>query len=134
MKLTSFLVVVDLKKMNLKGNLQEVLLLVTEVLNTKCKEKRDIHSCGVLMPLLLCERRPFNGKDDNKKLENVKKGYIDFKSRPFDVVSKNGLDLLTKLLEYDYTKRISAKQALNHSWLRSKNPENCTTKKMIKIY
>ena len=49
---------------------------------------------------------------------NVSKGEYDLKSSPFDKISKNGLDLIDKLLEFDYNKRISAKEALNHPWFK----------------
>ena len=92
--------------------------IAPEVLKHKYNEKCDIHSCGVIMYILLSGRPPFGGKNDNEILDNIVKGHIDFKSSPFDKISKNGLDLLNKLLEYDYVKRISAKEALNHPWFK----------------
>ena len=48
----------------------------------------------------------------------VKKGIYDLKSPPFDKISEKAKDLIKKTLTFDYNKRISAADALNHPWFK----------------
>jgi calcium-dependent protein kinase len=82
-------------------------------------EKCDVWSCGVILYILLTARPPFNGRDDNEILEKIKKGQFDLEIKPLDKISKEAKDLITSLLEYDPSKRISAEQALNHEWFKN---------------
>lgn len=44
--------------------------------------------------------------------------HSQFPSPEWDSVTEEAKDLITKLLEKDYRKRITAEQALQHSWIR----------------
>ena len=93
--------------------------MAPEVIKRKYNEKCDIWSCGVIMYILLTGRPPFDGEDDNEILENVKIGKYDMTNHPFPLLSDESKDLITKLLEYNPNKRISASEALNHSWFKT---------------
>ena len=106
-----------------KGAVQRKLVgssyyIAPEVLKHHYNEKCDVWSCGVIMYILLSARPPFGGQDDNDIMERVATGVYDLDSPPFDQLSKNALDLISKLLTMDVKSRISAEQALNHPWFK----------------
>lgn len=90
--------------------------IAPEVLNKCYNEKCDEWSCGIIMYILIFGRFPFVGNNDEEILEKINKGKYNLPSSCN--ISKNGLDLLQKLMEYKPEKRISAEDALNHSWFK----------------
>ena len=94
--------------------------IAPEVLKQKYNEKCDIWSCGVILYILLSQNLPFCTEDENeeKLKEKILEGKYDLESPPFDKISKNAKDLITKLLNEDPKKRISAEEALNHPWFK----------------
>ena len=112
-------------KMFEKGLMQKNIVgslyyIAPEVLKKKYNEKCDIWSCGVIMYILLSQRLPFNSEKENEEelLNKILLGKFDLESPPFDKISKNAKDLITKLLTSDPQKRISAEEALNHPWFK----------------
>ena len=53
-------------------------------------------------------------------LDNIRIGQYDISSYPFNTLSDECIDLIQKLLTYDYKKRISANDALLHKWFKRK--------------
>lgn len=47
----------------------------------------------------------------------MKAGTYDLSSKEWKQTSPEVRDFISKLMEYDYTKRLSAKQALEHPWI-----------------
>ena len=92
--------------------------MAPEVLKQRYNEKCDIWSCGVIMYILLSQRPPFGGKDDDEIMANIEKGKYDLSSPPFDKISQNARDLIKKMLTMDPQKRISAEEVLNHPWFK----------------
>ena len=68
------------------------------------------------MYILLCGFPPFNGKTDNEILQSVLKGHVSFKHAEFDSVTKEGKKFISRMLEYNAEKRISAEEAINVPW------------------
>ena len=93
--------------------------MAPEIIKRKYDEKCDLWSIGVILYILLTGRPPFDGNDDEEILENVKKGVYDKWSYPFPLLSPHAKDLITKLLQYDPKKRLSAEQALEHPWFKT---------------
>ena len=93
--------------------------MAPEIIRRKYDEKCDLWSIGVIMYILLTGRPPFDGNDDDEILENVKKGVYDTYSYPYPLLSSHSKDLINKLLQYDPKKRISADQAIEHTWFKT---------------
>ena len=110
-------------KMFEKGAVQRKLVgssyyIAPEVLKKHYDEKCDIWSCGVILYILLSGRPPFGGENDKEIMERVAIGKFDLQSSPFNKVSRSCIDLIQKLLIMDPKKRISAEEALKHSWFK----------------
>jgi len=60
---------------------------------------------------------PFNGRSDDDIMKAIKKGTFDFKADAWKSVSQDAKAFITYLLTYDVTKRPTAAQALQHSWI-----------------
>jgi len=92
--------------------------IAPEVLRKNYDEKCDLWSCGVILYILLCGYPPFNGSTEKIIMDNVMIGKFSMKGREWENVSKEAKDFIMRLLEYDFTKRLSAKDALNSIWIK----------------
>lgn len=93
--------------------------MAPEVMKREYTEKCDIWSCGVILYILLSGNPPFGGRSDKDIIKNVLKGEYSMTSEEWGFISENAKALITEMLKYDHTKRISAKDALNHPWFKS---------------
>lgn len=73
-------------------------------------------SIGVIAFLLLCDERPFKGKNKKEVAENIKRCNYKFTSPAWGFVSQDAKDFVSSLLVYDQEERLSAEAALQHSW------------------
>ena len=82
----------------------------------------DMWSLGVIVHILLTGYPPFD--DDNllQLVQKVKTDTARFGSREWRVVSPSARDFVSKLLQRDVEKRLSAKQALAHPWITAPRP------------
>jgi calcium-dependent protein kinase len=93
--------------------------IAPEVLSETYDEKCDIWSCGVILYILLCGYPPFNGESDVEIMKAVKKGNFEFPKEEWDGISKEGKDLISKMLKYDPRLRLSAGECLGHNWFKT---------------
>lgn len=91
--------------------------IAPEVLKRNYNEKCDIWSCGVILYIMLVGFPPFSGTNTKELLENVEKGIYSLSTPEWSKVSKEAKDVVAKMLEVDYPKRLSAQAVLEHPWM-----------------
>lgn len=92
--------------------------IAPEVFQHEYNEKCDTWSAGVILYMLIVGRAPFDGSDDQEIISSIKKGKYDSQHRKLIEASQEVQDLLKKLLEVNVSKRLSARNALKHSWFK----------------
>lgn len=75
--------------------------IAPEVLNNLYDEKCDLWSIGVILYILLCGYPPFNGANDEQIIKNVKIGKFRTDEEEWENISKDAINLVNMLLEYD---------------------------------
>jgi len=90
-----------------------------QVLDGNYSEKCDVWSCGVICYVLLCGYPPFYGDDDKQILRMVRLGNYDYPSPDWDNTSAEAKDFIGKMLTRQEDKRPSAKEMLEHPWVKS---------------
>ena len=93
--------------------------IAPEVLSNSYNEKCDLWSCGVILYIMLCGDPPFYGDTDDEIYASVKRGIVEYSEEEWDQVSKEAKDLINKLLVKNISKRLSAKEALQHEWIKN---------------
>ena len=83
--------------------------IAPEVLRGEYDEKCDLWSIGVILYMMMCGRPPFAGGSDDEIINKVRKGVYEFNPKYWSDKSKEVVDLITKLMEFNPKKRISAK-------------------------
>ncbi|CAG2177625.1 unnamed protein product, partial [Oppiella nova] len=78
----------------------------------------DMWAVGVICYILLSGLSPFMGDSDLETMANVTKAEFDFDDESFDPISDEAKDFISHLLVKDRDQRMTAKQCLNHTWLR----------------
>ena len=94
--------------------------IAPEVLSKRYNEKCDVWSLGVIIYLLLSGYPPFNGRSDREVLRKVKLGRFSMPSNEWKGISPEVKDLIKQMLTLDPNKRMSAQEALSHSWFKQK--------------
>lgn len=85
-------------------------------------EKVDLWALGCIAHELLTGSPPFSDPDDEVLNELILSQPVDMEGEVWQTVSASAKDLISKLLERNPEKRLSAKQALAHPWLSSNVP------------
>jgi len=105
------------KKTKLKSKLGTPYYIAPEVLLMNYNEKCDVWSCGVILYILLSGTVPFYGETNAEILEAVKRGTFTFYSSVWNNISAEAKELVTKMLTFPSSKRISAQEAYMHKWI-----------------
>ncbi|XP_049588349.1 myosin light chain kinase family member 4 isoform X2 [Syngnathus scovelli] len=102
----------------LKVNFGTPEFLAPEVINYEFVSfPTDMWSLGVIMYMLLSGLSPFLGDDDNETLNNILACQWNFEEEEFTDVSEEAKDFITRLLVKSKSWRMSATEALRHTWL-----------------
>ena len=99
--------------------------MAPEVFNQKADEKSDIWSCGVILYLMVTGYLPFGAENDELIQRGIKKGLFIYPPHLEDSVSLDCKSLISSMLTKDPSKRLSAAQALEHSWFSKPLDDSC---------
>lgn len=116
-KVIDFGTSIQLDGEKLRTKLGTPYYIAPEVLRGEYDEECDVWSCGVILYILLCGYPPFNGESDLEIFELIKQGVYSFPSEDWDSVSPQAHNLVQKMLVFNPSERISAKEALNDPFL-----------------
>lgn len=95
--------------------------LAPEVLKGIYNNKVDIWSCGILLYALLTGKAPYKTKDKVQIKQCVLETPFQIEDAKVSKFSADAQDLMKKMLCIDPKNRISAKNALEHSWFKDVN-------------
>ena len=98
--------------------------IAPEVLRQKYNEKCDTWSVGVILFMTLAGFAPFDGDNDEEIIRRIKLGKYNKNDQRYVKHSQEVRDLVSKLLEKNIDKRLSAKEALNHPWFEKYGGRN----------
>jgi len=77
----------------------------------------DIFSAGVTLYLMLCGYEPFYGETEKELIKANKNAELEFPESEWGRISSEARDLVSRMLETDPKERITAKEALEHTWI-----------------
>ncbi|XP_058829179.1 obscurin isoform X2 [Topomyia yanbarensis] len=77
---------------------------------------QDMWSVGIITYILLGGISPFLGRNDRETLTRIRDGKWTFIGSVWEFISTEARDFITKLLVYEDERRMTIKEALNHSW------------------
>eukprot|EP00929_Paragymnodinium_shiwhaense_P000744 TRINITY_DN100980_c0_g1_i1.p1 TRINITY_DN100980_c0_g1~~TRINITY_DN100980_c0_g1_i1.p1 ORF type:complete len:542 (-),score=144.26 TRINITY_DN100980_c0_g1_i1:186-1811(-) len=95
--------------------------IAPEVLSNSYTSKCDLWSLGVIVFVLLVGYMPFHADSDSKMTELITQGRYCMRTDNWANVSELGLEFVRKLLKVSPRERLSAQQALAHSWIADRN-------------
>lgn len=82
----------------------------------------DMWSVGVIAYILLCGFPPFYNENVAQLFESIINADFDYPSDYWDHISDDAIDFIDNLLIADPSKRMTAGDALEHSWLQGNAP------------
>jgi len=106
--------------------------IAPEVLGKNYDEKCDVWSCGVILYILLCGYPPFGGANDKEILQKVKLGRFKFDDEDWGKISPDAKTLIKKMLTFNPSERISARQALDDKWIQNNTSSTPLSQKALK--
>ena len=93
--------------------------LSPELIKGQMIKELDEWACGVLMYYLLSGKFPFDGKTEEEIFNNIESQKLNLDIPELKNISNDCKDLMSKLLERNVTKRISANKALEHNFFKT---------------
>jgi len=104
-----------------------------EILQAKGYGKEvDMWSVGVITYILMCGFPPFYNDNVPLLFESIMKAEFDYPAEYWDHISDDAIDFIDALLIVEPEQRLTAKQALEHTWLKTApaTPLNAVSKSM----
>ena len=102
-----------------------------EVLDRHYTKACDMWSIGVIAYILLCGYPPFYGDSDSEIFRNVRSAVYDYPSPEWDKISSSARNFIDGLLQKDPEQRMSAREALQHSWISNQSPPDISMNRVI---
>ena len=93
--------------------------LSPELIKGQMIKELDEWACGVLMYYLLSGKFPFDGNSEEEIFNNIEKQELNLNIPELKNTSDVCKDLISKLLERNVSKRITAKNALEHNFFKT---------------
>lgn len=90
-----------------------------EVLRGRYTSQCDLWSLGIIVFVLLAGYMPFRG-DNLQKRQAITAGLYDWREDRWKDVSVDGQDFVKQLLQVNPEKRMTAHQALRHTWINGR--------------
>jgi calcium-dependent protein kinase len=87
-----------------------------EIINGHFCPKTDVWAVGVILFLMITGKYPFDNEPRADIFENIVKKPVDVKLLKKSNCTNEAIDLIQKLLEKEIDDRLSASEALEHSW------------------
>ncbi|CAI8021372.1 Calcium/calmodulin-dependent protein kinase type II [Geodia barretti] len=81
----------------------------------------DVWACGVILYILLVGYPPFWDDDQSKMFEQIKRGKYSYPSPEWDSVTMSVKELINSMLTLNQNSRITAKEALDHPWVKNRD-------------
>ncbi|XP_039134986.1 calcium-dependent protein kinase 26 [Dioscorea cayenensis subsp. rotundata] len=103
---------------SLHGTVGSPFYIAPEVLAGGYNQAADVWSAGVILYILLSGMPPFRGKTKSRIFDSVRSAELRFPSDPWDHVSESAKDLIAGMLCRDPSRRLSAKEVLDHPWVK----------------
>ena len=104
-----------------------VRYVAPEILNKKTYDSKcDLWSLGVIMYILLTGEQPFKG-NYNEIVNGIKNNDIIFTEDQKKYISQSAQDLMLHLLIKAPIERFSARQALDHEWIKTNGRNRTST-------
>ncbi|KAL3650470.1 hypothetical protein CASFOL_006873 [Castilleja foliolosa] len=102
---------------SLHGTVGSPFYIAPEVLSGGYDQAADVWSAGVILYILLSGIPPFWGKTKSHIFEAVRAADLRFPSNQWDFISDSAKDLIKGMLCKDASRRLTARQVLDHSWV-----------------
>jgi calcium-dependent protein kinase len=106
------------------------LYMAPEIIKGRHNEMCDLWSCGIILYTLLTGHSPYDGTDE-EIFKILKKVSINI-DEDCPNISDEGKDILKSLLEINPDKRITAKNACMHPWIKNYT-QNVSTQDISKV-
>lgn len=100
-----------------KPDTSEPYFFAPEALLKQACDKSDIWSVGVITYMMLCGDPPFNGVDEYEITKSIRIGKFSFDGTKWAAISERAKDLISKMLAFKPSDRLSAEEALRHPWI-----------------
>jgi len=88
------------------------------MINGEYNEKIDVWACGILLYYMLIGEMLIRGETDEEILNNIKNRNFDTAQSLWKNISNDATDLISKMLTHNPEDRITAKEALQHNWIK----------------
>jgi calcium-dependent protein kinase len=118
-KIIDFGTSVSIKHGHLTQELGTIYYIAPEVFKNKYNEKADVWSCGIILYTMLCGHPPFMGNKEDTIKNKILNSQLTFPEKEFKNVSKEAIEYIKQLLEYNPDNRLSAESALENNWLKT---------------